>query len=113
MLFQTKRSAAKTGLTCPPCDDAAKAFWTKELERYERFCRRYVSVVEYLDQNYNNSDERYVLRRTGKRIVYVHEKAAFMCSEETTVWSTSAALCFAEKSYQQFVLSKLAFDTEK
>jgi hypothetical protein len=98
-------------LSCPCCAHDAKTFWVKELDRYDRFCDRHKAVVEYLDQNRAEEDELYFLRRTGDRIIYVHEKVPFMCAEETTLWSTSAAMYFAEKSYHQFVLSKIALSS--
>ena len=93
--------------SCPECDEAAKAFWLTELDRYKRFLARHENLVDYLDRQRTDADERYFLRGTGNRIVFVHEKATFMCAEETTIWSTSAAICFAEKSYHQYVLSKV------
>jgi hypothetical protein len=95
-------------MSAPSFEEAAKTFWLRELDRFDRFHARHANVVEYLDQKCVDKDERYFLRRTGNRIIYVHEKVQFMCAEEITVWSTSAAMYFAEKSYHQYVLSKLA-----
>ena len=97
-------------LSCPSCSDDSKAFWAKELDRYDRFCRRHESVVEYIDQDSSEYDERYFLRGSAENVGYAAEKPQFMCSHETTIWSTSAAMCFAEKSYHQFVLSKLSVE---
>jgi hypothetical protein len=94
-------------LSCPPCPEAAKAFWAKELDRYDRFCNKYDRVVGYLNENRTDEDERNFLIKAGDRVTYVTEKAQFMCCDETTIWSTSAAVCFAEKSYHQFVLSRI------
>ena len=93
-------------MSCPSCEEAAKSFWQRELDRYHRFHARNENVIDYLDQQRADEDERYFLRRTGDRIIYVHEKVQFMCAEEITIWSTSAAIYFAEKSYHQYVLSK-------
>jgi hypothetical protein len=100
-------------ISCPSCDVAAKTFWLKELDRYDRFRARYGNVVDYFDQHRTDHDGRYFLRRTGDRIVLVHEKAQFMCAEETTIWSTSAAMYFAEKSYNQYVLSKIDYNSQQ
>lgn len=99
-------------LSCPDCHEAAKTFWGKELDRYDRFCNRYERVVEYLDENRTDQDERYFLMR-GDRTTSVTEKTQFMCCSETAIWSASAAMCFAEKSYRQFVLSKIACSSEE
>lgn len=95
-------------MSCPTCDDAASAFWLKELDRYDRFCVRHENIISYLSQQRTDEDKRYFMRNTGDRLQYVYEKAQFMCVEETTVWSTSAATFFAEKSYHQYVTAKVA-----
>ena len=95
-------------LSCPPCPETAKAFWVKELDRYDRFCSRYDKLVGYLSENRTDEDERYFLIKAGDRVTNVSEKIQFMCCNETTIWSTSAAMYFAENSYHQFVLSKVA-----
>lgn len=95
-------------ISCPVCPQATKSFWRKELDRYSRFCGRHQNIVDYLDQRCTEDDERYFLRGTGDRVRSVHEKAQFMCFEERTIWSTAAAMYFAEQSYHQYVLSKIA-----
>jgi hypothetical protein len=94
-------------LSCPSCCESTKIFWLKELDRYNRFRSHHENLVNYLDTNCTEDDERYFLRGTGDRIVHVHEKVQFMCTDEATIWSTSAAMYFAEKSYHQYVLSKV------
>jgi hypothetical protein len=94
-------------LSCPKNSEEVTPYWQKESERYDRFCTKNAELVRYHTGRSTEADTYFFLRKSKDKIIMHPQKEFFSCCEDYTIWSGPTCSWFAEKSYRQFVESKV------